>query len=774
MSFLPADRSPSREDFTDSTGFTLDESGEQVLAFGRLRLRAAEVDQPPRRGWAPVDWGQTSEFLTFPTPRTPGSEWGKDGTPGDPDSGPEFTFSGHYQLVTSEIHEIELTPGPLPDKPLREDFKTRAEWKRAVKRWKKVKKWVKKGKAVLPLQANEVVRTVETLEWVPHTTGQEALSLNSETSQSYVYQGTSEYFPLNADNSVGYTLELRAHVQSGQQQLLIDDGTYRETFFLGPDGITHDGQLKLAVAWDESPRRVRLGVRGQALWLLEEGGQAYYGTSDVDGASTEARLVLGNTSATPGEMLVDYLYQVHDGVHMDVPGDVAVEYPSGPHTSLTPAYWPQRPVSAFDKVVAISRGPWVGTASVQAQYNNTTVGDWTDLGTPTTLTSSPQEISLSGITPDGDGSDQVRFRVVQQRADANTPPAEVDTLIAYASFLSSPITTEHGTGGEGGGFTFNICPTEGGPTFDGDEDVYIGGVLVDSSQVDLSGGCLVVTSPPGSGRQTVVVDDGGSLYTSDVSLMYVTSYDRGIDREAELARSHPTKSVFRIKDTVPEGEIGLAHLSGAGLEVERQAGMIDLSFFESGNVVTDPGEPFYVEPDTSVGGVFSYSGLETDELAVAVAAQSRNGTTHPAPLSHGYLLGGGRFYVDGVAGQTLSALEVRGRLRVHHEGGTPVALDEYPWDVHVSSTDVDGNALPDGVYAVLLLCGHRGIPGKTVFVSFAARDRSRGFETVPSRTEVVNAVPLLGGSARSAYGAESTFDADTNTYDLTLTTPVEA
>lgn len=696
MAFYPPRSPVSVEVFSEDEGFTLGDN--QSVAGGKLSLNGTYQLSNPKLKWSDARWTQTSDFISYPNVQAPLDQWqfvSYDEVVVDP------VFTGEYDQVEEIVGWDVVTTGgadPFPPKPVRAEGTTNGQWKRILKKWRdevaKIKRFIKRQERkgfVAPPSNIIIERTpITEIKLVPRIEGQERVVL----SQEYFFQDETNHWGTSVSNPDGYTIEIRAQMKSGTQRLVIDDGDYRRSILLKPDGLWMEDQLKLAVGWESEFKTIRLAGQNNELYMMNEDGFGFYAGSGLTSVSEGPLLAIGNTSDTEGLLLLDQVNQAHPGVFIDLDEEIEVVFPTDPQDATLPAFDPQREVTTWDVLVVRTDSADFsgGTVEVQVQYYNSNVGVWTNYSTPTSLTAQVTEIDISGVPVEGDGSDKIRVVITQTAASASVRPPSV-VAVGFAGEFA-------------------------------DEDP---GVSADTSSY----------------------------------------YDRGLDRGELLGLVCGTKSPFRMKDSVPDGDVSLAYISAPSIDPQANVALTDLSFIDSANIVTGAEQPFILAPDIDANTSYLYQDVNNNDLVIAAGFSSWGTESPSSPLFYGYLLGEGRYFLDSAQSNEINRSEVRDAILVHFEDGTPVTQEEYPWDIVVNTSDFTGAEIPDGAMSVVLMTGKKFLPNRTVFVSYPALDRSRSWKRINGRTEVVNPVELIAEG-----GSPVDFDADLdellNTFDITV------
>lgn len=751
MAFKPLNQSVSKEEFNDSSG-DFDMSIQQVIQDGRLKLKGTPTVSPnPDLNWQEATWSETSAFRLFPSRAAPGSFWTYRATEPSATSDAahgQFPFS-ETPLRSKQYLSVEkMAPFSggteagrsrrMRDPQILDRNKTEGDTARTSSLGKKLKGY----------------RRIDNI-------GAAVLKLEATSGTNYIQQNTSDshsYWPTNVNNSTGWTTEFRIHVpDDGTSQMIFDDGHIhvgvhidRMGILLETSAVNSGGTRVLNVPWEEGFQKVRIGAKGNGLFFLSEGGQGYAYTSHLEAIPSIAKdLKIGFLGTTVGSLLIDYFHQSHMGVFLDVEDDIYYNVSTAQQTTYTPPLHHARRVGSFRSVVVSTVGPYTGgTAKVRPQYKNTSNPTWTNFGSIITMENEVQEIQLSSVPVDSDGSDQIRFALMQTAYETSSRPPSFELLSVNTDFDSLSefkMVPDHGD--SKGGNNVRLIALNGN-VFNSTPTVYVSGVAVSSSNVLYvnSGEIRVSNWPSGTaGDATVSVDTlGPELFYSDRPYRYVESYTKLADRAEAIARVCGTRSAFRVKDEVPNGEVNLAYLSTPGLEAESHVGVIDLSYLESGNIVGGSAQPVFLEGSTLVvpGSTFTYEAPPaTEDLAIAIGAAGWRDLGIPSPLYYYHVIGKGRYYVRKEQ-EDLDLKELRESITVHYQDGTPVALEDFPWDICVVQKDIHGRTLPENDYLVMLLTNRKYIPGVSVFVTATVVDPSNKMALIQGYTEVVNSQPI--------------------------------
>lgn len=758
--FEPINQSASKEQFDKPSKFTLDPS--QVIEDGLLKLKGVPVaDTNSDLNWQEATWSMTSEFRAHPDRSGPSNAWDHQAT---------------APWVTSDAANGLF---PFTTVPIRERAYVIAQ--RAIRDRDGNLLDVDIPSIVDPNKASQsasrtgqIGKTVIGRRRVDHF-GASVLKLDSTVGYTnYVQQNTSEvqsFWPDNVSNATGWTAEFRAYVpDDGTSEMIFDDGDVRVGLYVDRKGIsleTSEGCFSRAlyVPWFENFHKVRVAAKGNNVFLLSDEGASYTGTSALVATPSVAKdLKIGFLGNTEGTVYLDYFHQSHLGIYLDVEDNLYYQVSTDPATSYTPALSHGFRVSEFKSAVIKTVGPYDGgTASVQVQYKNTSNPTWTNMGSPVSIVYPVQVIDLTSITPDGDGSDSVRFALTQEAFNTSSRPAAFEEITVNTDFDGLPdfkLVPDHGDAS--GGNSVRIVSLNGAdltlPV-----TVYVNSESIPVEDIEaVSASEIIVNNWPAGnpGITTVAIDVSGPQYLFPVKpYRHVDSIDKHIDRAYQLSRVSGTRSAFRLKDEVPDGEVNLAYISTPGIEAESHVGLIDLSYLESANIVGGSAQAVYLDGTslTVTGSTFSYEDPpSTEDIVIACGAAGWREMGVPSPLYYGHLIGKGRYYVKKEQ-DDVNIEELRDSITVHYQDGTPVSLNDFPWDIVAIQTDIHGNPLPEGLYLVLLMTNRKFIPGRSVFVTATVADPSNNMRMIQGYTEVVNTKPIFTKS-----------DVGNMTYDVTI------
>lgn len=767
--FDPINKPVSREPFDSRVGMTLD-SGQGIQSSRLVLLGTPVLGERPDLNWQPVTWFKEYAFRPVPDILAPTSDWSFTS-----DHLPTFPF--HVGRVDQRLRNFTLA-NPQPW------FGGSDAWRDAYQPTARMAECNAKDPPLLLTPEQPPSYYDGSTEDRP---GLELEASFVDTSGStnedhqpvgywetaYVYNDGSHPNPWwfnEVNNAQGYTVEIRCVPVAGWGHVIMDDGVRRLNLLVGYNGIlvhhTSDGNtLGTRCIWFPmenlyAERAIRIGVLGDDFYIMDESGLSFVGAGLNTDNSVAKSLIIGHQSTSEGPggvLLLNSVKAVFDGVYLDIEDDISYARDTSSHTSYTGGLRHTRHVASFDTAIIKSVSPYAGgSTKIQPQYRNTSNPSWTNLGTPTTLSQETQEISLSGIPVDSDGSDEVRFGVIHQSGAPTTKPAPVDEIAVNTTFVPPEVSLDPEFGIPDGGGVVRILSS--GPALSTSDQVWVDGVQVNPANINfISTSELHVTWPAGSRGTTVPVEVRTPTgYMTDRGYRYVSAYDRGVDRYELMATAHGARSPFQIKDEVPDGEVNLAYLAGRGVEPLANSSLVDLSYLESSNIAGGSLEPtYYGGANTSdVGDSRTYayaSGPSTEEVEVAGGAAGWRELGVPAPLFYKHLLGGGRFYLRSEQ-DPLNIENLRDSILVHTKDGRAVKLEDYPWDILVSTKDVDGNNLPAKTYSVIILTGRKFLPGKTVFATATFADRSNKWQIAQGRSEVINPVPIvLRGADRQGF-----------------------
>lgn len=289
------------------------------------------------------------------------------------------------------------------------------------------------------------------------------------------------------------------------------------------------------------------------------------------------------------------------------------------------------------------------------------------------------------------------------------------------------------------------------PKWKPDEQVYVGDVLVDPTKVvHAHQTAKLVIMPAGDvGYTTFDVEFKGLALTSERPYKYTHGYHREIPAGRIDLSVATTKSPFRVLGQVPDGSVNLALIESPVMTVGRNVNTVDLSYRDLENLATYHGGEFMVTDPLTGPGYAHYTGqMDTEDVVLSNRSVMRRSQKEPRPLFYRYLIGRGRHYVYQPNAATVSDVEIiRNGLRILDEDGREVQDGDMAWDIQVAGTDIDGNALPAGVYAVTLFTNRAYLAERTVTVHYNSVDRLNSWSQLNGYFEIVNTQPIFGFEA---------------------------
>lgn len=234
-----------------------------------------------------------------------------------------------------------------------------------------------------------------------------------------------------------------------------------------------------------------------------------------------------------------------------------------------------------------------------------------------------------------------------------------------------------------------------------------------------------------------------------------------------------TNSPIRIGNTSPRGAVNIAYITTQDLSIENNLSFLDASDSNAENFVNPlnsyqllaaiTGQP------TNPAATHAYTGqVNTDDILVTTYAMMRKDNNFIAPLFFKHLIGMGRYYVYqlGATGESNATLAtIRDGLRLYDQNGSSIPIEEFPFDVRISTLRDDKRGLPRNIYSVDLLTRDRFIEGKTVFVEYEAADPLNNYEPIRGHREVINPEPIFVHLDRTKLFLEESFttiDSDHN------------
>lgn len=304
-------------------------------------------------------------------------------------------------------------------------------------------------------------------------------------------------------------------------------------------------------------------------------------------------------------------------------------------------------------------------------------------------------------------------------------------------------------------------------------DVYVGGSKLNTGRVlAASPRVAYAVMPEGTAGDThLYVDFGSYKISSDRPYKYTNSFDRTIISSGVAAVVCETKSPFRIAPTVPDGSVNLAKINTPNLDADNNVSIIDLSDMESANISNHLRGKFSLQNQTGVGDQLLYANqIDTKDVVISNRSAVGRELEAPYPLFYKYLVGRGRYYLN-KPGITISDLDVlKPEIRVVAENGTELSIDQYPYDIELSSKDFYNNDLPTGNFAVVIYSHFLSLSGKSVFVEYNASDSANSYKLVPGKREVINPQPIIQISDNSGQDTYSAQINSSGIYDLYINT----
>jgi hypothetical protein len=285
---------------------------------------------------------------------------------------------------------------------------------------------------------------------------------------------------------------------------------------------------------------------------------------------------------------------------------------------------------------------------------------------------------------------------------------------------------------------------------------------------------VYVRMPPHDpGDVALSLDHTGQVYRPETAYTYLSAYKVDVTDELEAMQACTTKSPFRIGYTVADGDVNLAVINVPDLTVSTHMSRAPLEHLEASNIAAyNQGEFSLTSADTGETGVYYYAAsVDTSDLLLSTKSVVRRDFRTPRPLYYKYLIGRGTKYVYNVDATGVDdAKLIRSAIRVENGRGDPVALEDFPWEVEVAATDINGDILPDNTYSVVMYTEIPGAINETFFVIYDGLDALREWEKKNSVKEVINPVPIFERSSDldTVFQYDVTLD-DSGVYDLRLT-----
>jgi len=306
-----------------------------------------------------------------------------------------------------------------------------------------------------------------------------------------------------------------------------------------------------------------------------------------------------------------------------------------------------------------------------------------------------------------------------------------------------------------------------------DDTIYIDGVAVPNAQVLHYSATrkFFTTSPGTAGYVPCDVSADGALISAERPFRYVHGYLREIPADRIDSKVQRTKSVFRILNRVPEGSIAISHIQGPDISARENVSLVDLSYSRSENLSTYFGGEFAAKQPAVGGGVALYTGqIDTDDIRVSNRSVMRRDIKQPTPLFYRYLIGRGRRYVYQPNALTAADVGViRSGLQLLDAYGQAISFERYPWEIEVSTKDINGEDLPTNIFAVTLFTNVAFLDDVSVQVRYGAADALNGFQIQPTFLEIVNPEAAMARVAGDPGYDEYVVDfTPTGLYDLSV------
>lgn len=304
-------------------------------------------------------------------------------------------------------------------------------------------------------------------------------------------------------------------------------------------------------------------------------------------------------------------------------------------------------------------------------------------------------------------------------------------------------------------------------------DVYVGGSKLHTGRVlATSPRVAYAVMPEGTAGDThLYVDFGSYKISSDRPYKYTNSFDRTIISSGIAAVVCETKSPFRIAPTVPDGSVNLAKINTPNLDADNNISIIDLSDMELANISNHLRGKFSLQDQTPSGQQLYYANqIDTKDVVISNRSAVGRDLEAPYPLFYKYLVGRGRHYLS-KPGVSIADLDVlKPEIKIVAENGSELSIDQYPYDIEISSKDFHNNDLPTGNFAVVIYSHFLSLSEMSIFVEYNASDSANSYKLVPGKREVINPQPII---QRSTNSGQDTYSAQINSsgiYDLYINT----
>lgn len=305
------------------------------------------------------------------------------------------------------------------------------------------------------------------------------------------------------------------------------------------------------------------------------------------------------------------------------------------------------------------------------------------------------------------------------------------------------------------------------------DQIFIDGVAIPNENIlHLTATRKYFTAPAGGPGNVpfYVLADSYELGT-ERPFKYVHGYERDIPAERVEPFAAKTHSPFRIVNEVPPGGVNIGYVQGPDISVDRNVSYIDLSHSKGQNISTYFGGEFVLR-DLQTGLLKSeYRGqLDTNDIAVSNRSVIRRDVTTPTPLFYRYLIGRGRRYVYQPTATTVADVAlIRNQISLLNGRGQPISFERFPWDIEVSSLDVNGNPLPPNIFAVTLFSQLPFLADESVQVRYAAADGLHDWQIETNFVEFVNTSPALAEVVSDpGYDQYVLSFTPTGTYDIQI------
>ncbi len=233
----------------------------------------------------------------------------------------------------------------------------------------------------------------------------------------------------------------------------------------------------------------------------------------------------------------------------------------------------------------------------------------------------------------------------------------------------------------------------------------------------------------------------GHLFYNNSLYKYINMYSLDISKSSISNYLGAKNSVFTVLNTVPGDSLNLAYISTEDFNTDNGTSFIDLSYRDIQNISNYNFGEYTLDLSSSgtsgtiTGKKWTYSGeVNTDDIVITSLVYSDSYLNIGDYLYYYYLIGDGKYTVFS---KSNNILDIKSSIKLIDNTNNLIDPKIFPWDIHVSFTDLNNNALPSGQSMVFILTKYPYIKDNTIWVEYNAGIYN-STKTIYAKKEILN------------------------------------